>query len=296
MIVDFDILLSTAALVIMLAGFGGLWARCRRGRAEEARGSLGDMLAYLLGQGRILRRPGRGAAHLLAFWGVVVPLALVIFAQFSPALPAGLAAVLSVLTDLLGLALLAGVLFFLLRSRGGQQPRYPQGSLLPALLLLFIALSGFLAEGSRMAILAPAASPVAPVGWVFAQFAPASPVFMQVMIRLHFFAVLVFIAAAPFTFMRHLVSATLNIYYQGTAQPRGRMRAADLGAARPGAGQSCGPHLEAAIRERGLRFLRALPGRVSGLSFGQAAFASQGDAGYSEHGGGRAFGRAHQPG
>ena len=167
----------------------------------------------------------------------MVPLALVIFAQFSPALPAGLAAALSVLTDLLGLALLAGVLFFLLRSRGGQQPRYPQGSLLPALLLLFIALSGFLAEGGRMAILAPAASPVAPVGWVFAQFAPASPVFMQVMIRLHFFAVLVFIAAAPFSFMRHLVSASLNIYYQGSPQPRGRMRAADLDAALPGAGR-----------------------------------------------------------
>jgi Fe-S oxidoreductase len=37
---------------------------------------------------------------------------------------------------------------------------------------------------------------------------------MQLMIRLHFFGVLLFIAVIPFTYMRHLVASPLNVYYR----------------------------------------------------------------------------------
>ena len=37
---------------------------------------------------------------------------------------------------------------------------------------------------------------------------------MQMMIRLHFFAVLFLIAAIPFTFMRHAVASPLNVFYR----------------------------------------------------------------------------------
>jgi Fe-S oxidoreductase len=52
------------------------------------------------------------------------------------------------------------------------------------------------------------------LGWFFSLISPASPVFMQMMIRLHFFAVLVLIAAIPFTFMRHAAASPLNVFYR----------------------------------------------------------------------------------
>ena len=52
------------------------------------------------------------------------------------------------------------------------------------------------------------------MGWFFSLISPASPLFMQIMIRLHFFAVLLLIAAVPFTFMRHAVASPLNVFYK----------------------------------------------------------------------------------
>ncbi|MCB2191292.1 MAG: (Fe-S)-binding protein [Deltaproteobacteria bacterium] len=239
MITGFDILLSTAAVLIMLTGFIRLAVRCHRGRPEGAQGNLGNLLRFLLAQARILKRPVRGLAHQMVFWGVVIPLALVIYAQFGLGMPYTLAAIFSLLTDCLGAVLLAGVVFFLLRPRGSASPGLPAGSLLPALLLLFIVISGFLAEGSRLAVAGGGPIWHSPLGWMVALIAPASPLFMQAMIRLHFLAVLVFVASVPFGFMRHLVAASMNIYYSRPERPRGAMRPVSLQAAEPGA-QSIG--------------------------------------------------------
>jgi Fe-S oxidoreductase len=58
---------------------------------------------------------------------------------------------------------------------------------------------------------------------------------MQVLIRLHFFALLVFVAALPFTFMRHLVASSLNVYYKRQGL-RGAMMPASPAADSIGAG------------------------------------------------------------
>ena len=234
MITDFDILLSTSAVIICLAGFIKLAVRCHQGRPETIQGNWGNLLRYLVGQGRIFKRPMRGLAHQLVFWGVVLPLGLVIYAQFGFRLPSPLADFFSFLTDLLGVFLLAGLIFFLLRPRGSASPGLPNGSLFPALLLLFIVLSGFLAEGGRLATTAQKFAWASPLGWLTAQFLPASPLFIQTMIRLHFLAVLVFVASAPFTFMCHLVAASMNIFYSQPGRPRGAMRIADTEDDKPG--------------------------------------------------------------
>ena len=60
--------------------------------------------------------------------------------------------------------------------------------------LLFILLTGFLAEGARLSIVPPEIVAASPIGWIFSKFSPDSPRFMQLMIRFHFFGVLLFIA------------------------------------------------------------------------------------------------------
>jgi len=50
---------------------------------------------------------------------------------------------------------------------------------------------------------------------------------MQFMIRTHFFLVLFFIAILPFTFMRHVTVAPLNVYYRKKG-PRGEMKPVSL--------------------------------------------------------------------
>jgi Fe-S oxidoreductase len=72
-----------------------------------------------------------------------------------------------------------------------------------------------MAEGARLSILrGDGFQWPSPLGWFFSLISPASPVFMQMMIRLHFFAVLVLIAAIPFTFIRHAAASPLNVLYR----------------------------------------------------------------------------------
>lgn len=93
--------------------------------------------------------------------------------------------------------------------------------------LLFILLTGFLAEGIRLSIVHPGFSWSSPVGWLFSLGLPASLLSMQLMIRFHFFAVLFFVASLPYTFTRHLATASLNIYYREKG-PRGKMKPVSL--------------------------------------------------------------------
>jgi Fe-S oxidoreductase len=94
--------------------------------------------------------------------------------------------------------------------------------ILPLLVFMFILLTGFLAEGARLSIVHPTFSGISPVGSLFSLFLPGSPLLMQLMIRCHFFGVLLFIALIPFTFMRHLTAAALNVYFKKQG-PCGRL-------------------------------------------------------------------------
>jgi Fe-S oxidoreductase len=68
---------------------------------------------------------------------------------------------------------------------------------------------------------------VSPIGWGLSNILPDSPLLMQIMIRCHFFVVLLFFACLPFTFMRHLAAASLNVYYRRKGN-RGQLRVLDL--------------------------------------------------------------------
>jgi Fe-S oxidoreductase len=161
----------------------------------------------------------------MLFWGFTVPMIVIILAQFGFTIPIIPARLLSLLADLLGIALLAGTLFFLFRRKAGE--RKHKKPLISLFLFLVILLTGFAAEGTRLSILHPTFTWESPLGWFVSIGLPPSPAFMHLMIRLHFFAVLLFIATMPFTFNRHLIAAPLNIFYK-RKNTRGELKGMSL--------------------------------------------------------------------
>ena len=224
MLTALDVLLIAVAIVVMAAGFRKRWAVVKGGRPERlSRDPLG-LIRYLFGQAKIRQNREAGRAHLFVFFGFLVPLVVIILAQFDFAMPVPVARLLSLLTELLGLAMLVGLLYFLKRRIRAAGPRAPRKTIFPMALLLFITISGFLAEGTRLAIVPAGFSWQSPVGWLISLALPDSPLLMQVLIRLHFFAILIFVAVLPFTFMRHLIASSQNVYYkkrglQGALRP-----------------------------------------------------------------------------
>lgn len=235
MLTAFDLLLIAVAIIIMLVGLTRRWSSWRMGQDEFRSGDMVGLIRYLLGHKRILRNRYAGIAHLMLFWGLVIPLLIVILSQFGFTMPNILAKILSLLLDVLGSAMLMGTLFFLARRIKPAGPESPKRTILPLVVLSSILLTGFLAEGARISIIHPGFSWPSPVGWVFSTVLPDSPVLMQIMIRIHFFLVLFFIAVLPFTFMRHLAAASLNVYYRKKG-PRGELKPISLQEGPLGAG------------------------------------------------------------
>ena len=214
MLTAFDLLLIAIAVVIMAAGFRKRWTVVKSGRPESLSRDLSGLIKYLFGHDKILRNRKAGWAHVFVFFGFFIPFVIIILSQFDFALPWPIARIMSLTTVFLGLAMLAGLIFFLVRRIGAAETRAPRRTTLPVVILLFIIVTGFLAEGSRLAIAPAGTSWASPVGWLISLGLPNSPQLMQVLIRLHFFAILIFIALLPFTFMRHLVASSQNVYYK----------------------------------------------------------------------------------
>jgi Fe-S oxidoreductase/nitrate reductase gamma subunit len=219
----FDILLVSLALIIMWVGLSRRRSAWRMGREQDLSEDWAGLLGYILGQKKILKDWKPGVAHLMVFWGFVVPLLIIIAAHFGFIIPPIPARILSLLTDILGIALLVGTLFFLARRARSTGPRGPKRVVLPIILLLVISGTGFLAEGTRLSIVHPQFTWESPVGWLLSIGLPQSPILMQLMIRAHFLAALFFVAALPFTFIRHLAAVPLNVLYRRMS-PRGELQ------------------------------------------------------------------------
>ncbi len=228
LLTGFDILLMAASLVFFLVGLERLRTTWRMGRYEACDRDLTGLIGYLLGHRKILQRPLTGAAHLLVFWGFFYSLLMGLLPQFGFSLPVIPAGILSLFSDVAGLFLLAGLAYLLGRRVKLGKENGPKRMVLPVLLLLVMGVSGFLAEGTRLSILGSPWEWRTPLGGLLAYAMPASPLFMQVMIRIHFFSLLVFVAILPFSFMGHIVSGSLNVYYRRSL-PAGALRDLPLG-------------------------------------------------------------------
>jgi Fe-S oxidoreductase len=213
----FDILLIIVAFGIMLAGLYRRWSLQRENREIGVSGDWSGLGAYLAGHRRIAERQPAGLMHLLLVWGSVIFLLAVILAQLPLTVGAATGRGVSLLLDIAGIAMLVATLYFLIRRLAASRDGQPRRTILPMILLLVIVLSGFMAEGARL-MLVPAPVWTAPGGALAAMVSPVSPQFMQAMIRVHFFSVLLLIALIPVTFMRHLVCSARNVLY-GSKQP-----------------------------------------------------------------------------
>ncbi|MFH0730917.1 MAG: heterodisulfide reductase-related iron-sulfur binding cluster [Pseudomonadota bacterium] len=222
-ITSFDSILIASALLIMMMGLSRRWSLWRTKKDGKYPGSWSRLIDYLVKHAEIRKRPLVGAIHMVVLWGFVLPVIVIILGQFGFVLPQSPARLLSLLQEAAGIAALGAVLFFLVRRIQSANTGGPKNTLLPMIILLTILISGFLAEGARLAVTGSVTAWSSPVGWVLSAATPASPLFMQLMIRLHFFAVLVFIALIPFTFMRHLAAVPLNVYYKKQG-PRAALR------------------------------------------------------------------------
>jgi Fe-S oxidoreductase/nitrate reductase gamma subunit len=227
----FDILLIGFAFTIMSVGLAKRWSLWRskleKDGSNHRRGDWIGLIGYLFGHARILKRNTIGAFHLLVFWGFVIPLIVIILAQFGFVMPEELVWSVSIAEDILGIALLAGASFFLVKRLKLSDSEGPKRTILPAIVILVIVLTGFFSEGIRLSITQTGFSWPSPIGGILSFAMPASPKFMQLMIRCHFLAVLLFIAILPFTFMRHVAAAALNVVYRKTTD-RGQLTHLDL--------------------------------------------------------------------
>ena len=209
-----DLLLVCLAILIMALGLSKTLSLLRSGMPERCPGDRIFLLKYLLGHKKILKNPVAGVLHITVFWGCILPLIVIILAQTCLTLPQVLSSVLSLLLDIIGLLFLAATVVFLIRRLKSKDPLGPQKSLLPLLVLIIILLTGFLAEGYRLRITGFVTIWASPVGYIASSFLPSSPVMMQLMIRIHFYAILLLVAIIPCTYFRHLAMAPLNILYK----------------------------------------------------------------------------------
>ncbi|QTA81452.1 Nitrate reductase gamma subunit domain-containing protein [Desulfonema limicola] len=214
LITSFDTLLIAAAFIIMIMGLFGRWSLWREKKDKNISGDWGRVKNYLVKHSEILKRPNVGAAHMAVFWGFVLPVTVIILAQFSFSMPGVPALMLSFLQEAAGIAMLAGTVYLFIRRIQSQESEGPKRTVIPMFIMLIILVSGFLAEASRLRITGTGSAWASPLGWMLSFGTPSSPLFMQLMIRVHFFAVLLFIASIPFTFMRHLAASPLNIFYK----------------------------------------------------------------------------------
>ena len=212
MLTAFDLLFICVALLTVAVGLLRLRSMLCLGKDEDRTGNWSRLIGYLISHEKIFEDRRAGTAHFILFFGFIVFLLVSFLGQFGFTLPFFAARCVSLITDLLGVAMLGGVLFFLVkRAKFKQETR--MRTILPLIFLMIILLTGFLAEGSRLRILQVGFSWFSPVGWFFSLYLPSSPLFMLVCIRLHFFSVLFFVAALPYTSMRHLIAGAMNVYY-----------------------------------------------------------------------------------
>jgi Fe-S oxidoreductase/nitrate reductase gamma subunit len=219
----------------MLTVFAGRYRMWRQGCPEgisEVRASKGgrQILFSILRPNKFLDNPYGNIAHLFVFWGFIIPFVTVAASQFRPVLPVWAGQGLSLVLDIIGLLAVVGTCMLLSKRLLRDNP-WADGQPIHLWILLAILITGFIAEGLRLTITRDSIEGLnalfCPVGFAFSWVVPASPVFLKVIIRMHFFLVLAFIAYIPFSNMRHAWASLFGIYYQKT-RPEGTIRAIEL--------------------------------------------------------------------
>jgi len=233
----------------------GVFRRIRRwrlGRPERRTDRMGarlvSLVVHALGQLRTAQDAYAGIMHLAIFWGMVALLLGTALAtvdwdvtrlffgfQF---LTGGVYVLYELILDLLGLLLLVGLAMALVRRYLLRPPRLwgaPGRNLAwddayVLVMLALIALSGYLVEGLRIAVVQPEWARWSPVGrivagWFVALGDPTNRTLHIALWSSHALIAFTFIASVPYTKLFHLIAAPANIFFR-SMQPGGALAAA----------------------------------------------------------------------
>lgn len=186
---------------------------------------LKKIITYMFGHKKLFKNPLKGISHLFIFWGFILPLLVIIVAQFNLLLPAAIGSIISILLDVCGVLGISGIIiiFWCKVKDSNFKDAFLSFNLW---ILLAIFVTGFLAEGARIGIenvINKNDYILSPIGLLFSFIAPKSPVFLSLIIRIHLVLFFIFISCLPFTILKHLITGILNVYYQDT-EPHGMLK------------------------------------------------------------------------
>ncbi|MBE9524096.1 MAG: 4Fe-4S dicluster domain-containing protein [Chloroflexi bacterium] len=192
-------------------------------------GQIRDLLLYAVLQLRVIKKIYPGIMHFLIFWGVSIQvigtainlMQMKLFTPFELTIPRqGYYLFYEFSMDLAGVFILIGVLMAAIR-RKIIKPKtlgYKWDDYFAIILLILMALAGFTTEGLRLTAINPTWSSASFLGTIVAGWFQSWGLTTEVafalqpyFLLLHIFLGTVFVASLPFTKMRHLVMAPLNI-------------------------------------------------------------------------------------
>ncbi len=225
--------LATLSTVLFLAGIGAhilVWKKSAKSPLKIS--FSGDALKKMLLDAFLGRRllqgdVPAGLMHLLIFWGFLVLFigtSVLAIHHYVVSFLAGTPYVIfSLIMEVAGLMLLAGIIWALIRRYLQRVPRLErrlEDALVPLWLLLMV-ISGFLLEALRLSSLQPEWGSWSFVGWwLSGLFSPESArVFYPSCWWIHTLFCLSFIALIPYTKLFHIMGAPAGIYFQGAAKP-----------------------------------------------------------------------------
>jgi len=248
--------LGALTILVFLIGVVRRIRRWRMGKPERRSDHIGRRIGLVLtqaiGQFRTAREPFPGVMHLAIFWGMAALVVGTILAtvdwdvthlffgfQF---LTGSLYVVYELALDILGLLVvlglgMAGYRRYVVRpERLRDMPGrpFPWEDAYVLSLLALVAVSGYLVEGLRLAVVQPSWAAWSPVGNALAGLFTSlgdptnSSLHLAIWI-LHTLVAFAFIGSIPFTKLFHIVAAPLNIFYT-SLRPAGELAPARSGA------------------------------------------------------------------
>jgi Fe-S oxidoreductase/nitrate reductase gamma subunit len=244
-----QVLLYVGAVVAVAIFVYGVWQRValwRAGLPENRFDRIPERVKlvakHALGQARVLSQAYPGIMHATMFWGFLALFMGTVLAtvDYDITLPlfgyklleGSFYLFYETVLDFFGLFFVVGLGMAVYRRFVARPPRLdPTARFANVLLLLFlINVSGFVMEACRLAAVKPAWGAWSPVGWALAQAMLAAGMGDGALRATHitvwlFHAVisLGFIALIPFSYMSHLVTTPLNIFFSKLG-PRGAIR------------------------------------------------------------------------
>ena len=246
--------LALLTAVVFLYGVGRRVVRWRKGRPDKRSGNfwkrIWSVVTQVFAQRRTLDETYPGIMHFTIFWGMLVlavgtALATVdwdvthLFFGFQ-FLTGWVYIAFELALDILGLLVIVGLGMAIYRryvTRPSRIQGFPDKELArddtyALVMLAFIALSGYLTEGLRIAVTQPDWAIWSPIGnaiaVAFLTFGdPTNQVLHLIVWSLHILTAFVILASLPFTKLFHILSVPINIYFQ-SFEPVGTLPAANM--------------------------------------------------------------------